>query len=74
MSGNTALGVSLGCSSSQCTPSSTVLCSMVANTNQVFGCYVGEQFEKGGVSTFSKQICAPITFGTTYGSASYCKV
>jgi hypothetical protein len=47
---------------------------MIANTNQVLGCYVGEFFEMGAVSTFSKQICAPISSGTSYASAAYCKV
>ena len=49
---------------------------MVANTNQVLGCYVGDYFEMGAVSTFSKQICAPIiqSSGTPYASAAYCKV
>ena len=71
MSKNKVLSVSLGCSSDQCFPSSTVLCSMIANTNKVLGCYVGTYYEKGQENTFIKQICAPVASGLT---AAYCKV
>ncbi len=76
MSGSTASEVSLGCSSAQCTPSSTVLCSMLASTNQVLGCYVGDYYEKNAASTFEKSICAPVIQGNDQSavSASYCKV
>jgi hypothetical protein len=74
VSGNSASSVSQGCASTQCTPSSTVMCSMTDNTNQVLGCYVGFNYEIGLVSTFEKQICAPIAYGTTYVTAAYCMV
>ena len=74
MNGYTADHVSQGCASTQCTPSATVLCSMIDNTNQVLGCYVGINYEKGAVSTFEKLICAPIPYGTTYVTAAYCMV
>ena len=66
--------VSLGCTSDQCTPSANVLCTMLANTNQVLGCYVGVNYETGIVGNFERKICAPIPSGSTYVSAAYCKV
>jgi len=48
------------CSAVACTPSATVLCSMVANKNQVFGCYTGAEYSIGK-STMAKSICAPVT-------------
>ena len=71
--------VTLGCSSTQCTPSSTQLCSMVANTNLPLGCYVGTLYQKSGTSTFTKTICAPIANTATpanppYLPATFCRV
>ncbi len=66
--------VSLGCTSDQCTPSASVLCTMVANTNQVLGCYVGVYSETGFIGIFVRKICPPVFSGNTYASAAYCKV
>jgi hypothetical protein len=48
---------------------------MVANTNQVFGCWTGNFFSTG-TSTWANSICAPIeqTPGQPAVSAAYCKV
>jgi len=73
VSGSTATGFTSGCQATQCTPSTTVLCSMVANTNQVLGCYVGALYAIG-TSTFTKTICAPTGAAQPYASAAYCKV
>jgi len=74
VSGTTATGFTSGCQATHCTPSSTVLCSMVANTNQVLGCYVGV-IPTIGTNTFVKTICAPVTQGSGQPavSAAFCQ-
>ena len=68
-SGTTATGVTLSCESAACASSATQLCSMVANTNQVLGCYTGQKVTVG-TSTWAKSICAPVNSA----SAAYCQV
>jgi hypothetical protein len=46
------------------------LCSLVANTNQVLGCYVGVYYQSTSTSTMAASICAPISSA----SAAYCQV
>ena len=58
------------CSNVVCTPSATVLCSLVANTNQVLGCYVGVYYQSTSTTTMIASICAPISSA----SAAYCVV
>ncbi len=74
--GTPVASVTSACSAVACTPSATVLCSMVANTNQVFGCYVGAYYTYGGTGTFTKTICSPVTQtpGQPAVSAAFCKV
>ncbi len=65
----------MGCQSLHCTPAANTLCSMVANTNQVLGCYTGVSYTIG-TSTWAKTICAPVAGlpNPPYVSAAYCKV
>lgn len=68
VSGSTATGFTSGCQATQCTSTSSLLCSMAANTNQVLGCYTGYAYTTG-TSTWTKTICAPISSA----SAAYCQ-
>jgi len=73
----TSTTVSLTCDSSttNCVNSATQLCSMVANTNQVLGCYVGQKVTTGTATiAWAKNICAPIGTGSSAASASYCQL
>ena len=68
-SGKTASGVTLVCKNTMYCISFTVLCSMVAITKQVFGCYT-DSFYLTGTSTWAKAIC--VLFSSAL--VAFCKV